>query len=52
LGLGALIASSASAGNYALLLASTLTMAVVVVTINRLLWHRLYRLAEQRFHLD
>ena len=51
-GLGALIARSAAEGNYALLLASTLTMAAVVVTINRLLWHRLYGLAEQRFHLD
>jgi NitT/TauT family transport system permease protein len=51
-GLGALIASSAHGGNFALLLAATLAMAVVVVTINRLLWRRLYRLAEQRFHLD
>jgi ABC-type anion transport system duplicated permease subunit len=24
----------------------------VVVTVNRLVWRRLYRLAEQRFHLD
>jgi NitT/TauT family transport system permease protein len=51
-GLGALIAKSAANGNYALLLASTLAMAAVVITINRLIWHRMYRLAEQRFHLD
>jgi NitT/TauT family transport system permease protein len=51
-GLGALIASSANSGNFALLLAATLAMAAVVVTLNRLLWRRLYRLAEQRFHLD
>jgi NitT/TauT family transport system permease protein len=51
-GLGALIAGSAANGNYALLLASTLTMAGVVITVNRLVWHRMYRLAEQRFHLD
>jgi NitT/TauT family transport system permease protein len=51
-GLGALISSSAANGNYALLLASTLAMAAVVITINRLVWHRMYRLAEQRFHLD
>jgi NitT/TauT family transport system permease protein len=51
-GLGALIASSANGGNFALLLAATLAMAAVVVTVNRLLWRRLYRLAEQRFHLD
>jgi NitT/TauT family transport system permease protein len=53
-GLGALIASSVTGAtpNYALLFAATLTMAAVVVTINRLVWRRLYRLAEQRFHLD
>jgi NitT/TauT family transport system permease protein len=51
-GLGALIASSANEGKYALLLAATLAMAAVVVTVNRLVWRRLYRLAEQRFHLD
>jgi NitT/TauT family transport system permease protein len=53
-GLGALIAGSVATTppNYALLFASTLTMAAVVVAINRLLWKRLYRLAEQRFHLD
>lgn len=51
-GLGALIASSANGENFALLLAATLAMAAVVVTVNRLLWRRLYRLAEQRFHLD
>jgi NitT/TauT family transport system permease protein len=51
-GLGALIAGSANSGNFALLLAATLTMAAIVVTINRLVWRRLYRLAEQRFRLD
>jgi NitT/TauT family transport system permease protein len=51
-GLGALIASSANGGNYALLLAATLAMAAVVVTLNRVLWRRLYRLAERRYHLD
>jgi NitT/TauT family transport system permease protein len=51
-GLGALIASSATSGNYALLLAATLAMTAVVVAVNRLLWRRLYRLVEQRFHLD
>ena len=52
LGLGALIASSSAAAEFPLLLASTLTMVVVVVAINRLLWRRLYALAESRFHLD
>jgi ABC-type anion transport system duplicated permease subunit len=35
-----------------LLLGATLAMAAVVVGINLLIWQRLYRLAEQRFHLD
>ncbi|WP_338009930.1 ABC transporter permease subunit [Nitrolancea hollandica] len=52
IGLGAVLASAADAGNFALLLASTLTMAAVVVTINRLLWRRLFTLAEQRYRLD
>lgn len=51
-GLGALITASTAAGNYALLLAATLTMIVLVVVINRLLWRRLYRLAEVRFRMD
>jgi len=51
-GLGATIASSAGSGRYALLLAATVTMAAVVVTVNRLFWRRLYRIAEQRYHLD
>lgn len=51
-GLGAVIAQSAAAGDFALLLAGTLTMATVVVTLNRLVWRRLYRLAAQRYRLD
>ena len=53
-GLGALIAGSVAgpSPNYALLLAATLAMAAVVVALNRLVWRRLYQLAEQRFHLD
>jgi NitT/TauT family transport system permease protein len=50
-GLGALIASSAT-GNFALLLAATLTMSAIVVTVNRIFWRRLYLLAEQRFRLE
>ncbi|GIW09701.1 MAG: ABC transporter permease [Dehalococcoidia bacterium] len=51
-GLGAVIAQSAAAGDFAVLLAATLTMAAVVVAVNRLLWRRLYHLAEQRFRLE
>jgi NitT/TauT family transport system permease protein len=51
-GIGAVIASATAAGNYSLLLVSTLTMILTVVLINRLLWRRLYRLAEERFKME
>ncbi len=51
-GLGALNSRATDAGNFALLLASTIVMATVVVTINRLVWRRLYRLAASRYTMD
>jgi NitT/TauT family transport system permease protein len=51
-GLGALITEATAEGDFALLFAATLTMIVLVVVINRLLWRRLYRLAEMRFRMD
>ncbi len=50
-GLGALIARAADDQNFPLLLASTLVMAAVVIAGNRLVWRRLYRLAESRYRL-
>ena len=52
LGLGAQISSASDAGNWDLLLLSTIVMATLVVTVNRLLWRRLYRLAQTRFKLE
>jgi NitT/TauT family transport system permease protein len=49
-GLGSMI-TLASRGRFSLLAAAVVTMAVAVVTINRLFWKRLYRLAEDRFSL-
>jgi NitT/TauT family transport system permease protein len=51
-GLGATISQATDAGNFTLLLASTITMAAMVVTINRLVWRRLYGLAEAHFKLE
>ena len=51
-GLGAVISHATDSGNFRLLLAATLVMAAMVVTINRLLWRRLYSLAATRFALD
>ncbi len=50
-GLGSAIANAASANDSAILLAGTLMMSAVVVLINRLLWKRLYHLAERRYTL-
>jgi NitT/TauT family transport system permease protein len=51
-GLGALISQATDDGNSRLLLAATIVMAAIVVTVNRLLWRRLYTLAATRFRLD
>ncbi len=51
-GLGATISQATDQGNFNLLLAATMMMAATVVTINRLVWRRLYRLAETRFRLE
>jgi NitT/TauT family transport system permease protein len=51
-GLGATISQATDEGNFDLLLAATIMMAATVVTINRLVWRRLYALAETRFRLE
>jgi NitT/TauT family transport system permease protein len=51
-GLGSLISQASDAGNFVLLIASTLVMATAVVITNRLVWRRMYRLAETRFRLE
>ncbi len=51
-GLGAEISSATDAGNFALLLLSTIVMATLVVSVNRLLWRPLYRRAETRYRMD
>ena len=51
-GLGAAVARYADQGNLALLAASALLMALMVVLFNRLVWAPLYRLAETRYSLN
>jgi NitT/TauT family transport system permease protein len=51
-GLGATISQATDHGNFNLLLAATIMMAATVVTINRLLWRRLYALAETHYRLE
>jgi NitT/TauT family transport system permease protein len=50
-GLGAYIAKATESGDYAHLIAGVAVMSVYVVALNRLLWRRLYRLAEARYSL-
>ena len=51
-GLGAQISAASDAGRFNLLLLSTIVMASIVVSINRLVWRPLYRLAETRYRLE
>ncbi len=51
-GIGAVIAEATAAGNYALLLAATLALIISVVTINRTVWRRLYKIAEERYKME
>ena len=50
-GLGATISQATDKGNFALLLAATVVMSLLVVLTNRLVWRRLYRLAEEKYQL-
>ena len=52
-GLGAADRSAATAsGDFPIILLATILISLMVVTTNRLLWRRLYRLAETRYRLD
>jgi NitT/TauT family transport system permease protein len=50
-GLGAMISAATDSGQFQILLLATMVMALMVVTINRLVWRPLYRLAETRYKL-
>jgi len=51
-GLGAVISRATDTGNFRVLLAATVCMALMVVTVNRLVWRRLYGLASTKFKLE
>jgi NitT/TauT family transport system permease protein len=50
-GLGAVISAATDSGQFQILLLATIVMALMVVTINRLVWRPLYRLAEDKYRL-
>lgn len=51
-GLGAIVSGAADTGNYPVLLVATMLMTLIVLTINRLVWRRLYTLGSTRFKLE
>jgi NitT/TauT family transport system permease protein len=51
-GLGSVISQASDTGNFPQLLAATIAMAVMVVTLNRVVWRPLFRLAATRFSLE
>lgn len=51
-GLGAQIASATDAGRFPIILLATILISLMVVTMNRLVWRRLYHMAETRYKLE
>ena len=52
IGLGAQIDAATDSGRFVILLLATIMISLIVVTMNRLVWRRLYRLAETRYKLE
>jgi NitT/TauT family transport system permease protein len=50
-GLGSTITQASDAGDFPLLLASTIVMSLLVVLTNRLVWRPLYQIAQQKYQL-
>jgi len=51
-GLGAVISAASDHGNSRVLIAATLVMAAMVVSINRLVWRKLYVLSANKYKLE
>jgi NitT/TauT family transport system permease protein len=52
LGLGAQISAASDSGRFSILLLATIIMALMVVTINRMVWRPLYKLAETKYRIE
>jgi NitT/TauT family transport system permease protein len=52
IGLGEQISSATDSGRFPMILLATVCISLMVVTMNRLVWRRLYRLAETRYKLE
>ncbi|GER94697.1 ABC transporter permease [hot springs metagenome] len=51
-GLGSLISESTVSGDFGLLLVSTVVMAFIVVCVNRLVWKRMFAIAQEKYRLE
>lgn len=51
-GLGSLITTATAAGNFPLLAAGVTTMSLAIVALNRTVWRRVYRIADERYSLN
>jgi NitT/TauT family transport system permease protein len=51
-GLGAIISRATDRGDFAVLLGATVVISAMVVTVNRLIWRRLYALAATKYKLE
>lgn len=51
-GLGSYIAQATIKGNWSEIIWGIIVMCLLVVIVNRLLWRRLYDLAQKKYHLD
>ncbi len=51
-GLGAFIAQATNHGNWPEIIWGIIVMCLLVVMVNRLVWRKLYLLAEKKYHLD
>jgi len=52
IGRGSEISSATDSGRFPIILLATIFISLMVVTMNRLVWRRLYRLAETRYKLE
>ncbi|HUX44831.1 MAG TPA: ABC transporter permease subunit [Terracidiphilus sp.] len=52
IGLGAQIQAATDSGRFPVILLATILISLMVVTMNRLVWRRLYHLAETRYKLE
>lgn len=52
IGLGSLISDATNKGDFPMLILSTIVMCIVVVTFNKLIWKRLYNLAQEKYKIE